>query len=167
MTTKQTTLLAVIDRPNNRVLMIKKLRGMKNFSSSADGSAKDLYNLPGGKLSACESFYDSAIRETIEETGITPIGAKLAGQLQFVWPDLVLINQVFITDKWSGEIKNNTDECVAEWVDLDHLPYDRMWDNDKTWFPEMLAGKFFHYRVEVNNEKSVVMIPLPIEDVAR
>jgi 8-oxo-dGTP pyrophosphatase MutT (NUDIX family) len=166
MQIKQTTLLAVIDRQNNKVLMIKKLRGMKGFSNAADGMAKDLYNLPGGKVQPDESFFDSAVRETIEETGITPIDAKLCGQLQFVWPDLTLINQVFKTDKYSGDMNCATDECSAHWIDLDNLPYENMWGDDRTWFPDMMADKFFHYKaIMSNSEREVVMIPLPIEDI--
>jgi len=169
MQTKNVTLLAVIDEKNNRVLMIRKLRGMKGFSDAADGMAKDLFNLPGGKCMPDESFYDCAIRETIEETGITPIGAKVVGQLQFVWSDLTIVSPVFKTTQWSGKILcgDNNDECTVHWVDLDKIPYDNMWDDDKTWFPEMLNGKFFHYKVEVTDEKNTALTPLPIEEVKR
>lgn len=141
MKIKNTTLCAIIDRKNNRILMIKKLRGMRDFSEKINGSGKDLYNFPGGKCVENESFYDCARRETIEETGITPIDHKLVGQLQFEWPDFTIINQVFIAEKWSGGIVCDGNECLAEWVDIDKVPYDNMWDDDKVWVKEMLAGK--------------------------
>jgi len=40
-----------------------------------------------------------------------------------------------------------------------------MWGDDPTWFPKMLAGEFFHYRGEVISEESVIMTPLPIEEI--
>lgn len=165
MQIKNTTLLAVIDKKNNRVLMIRKLKGMKNFSDNANGLGKDLYNLPGGKLLDGESFLGCAVRETVEETGITPIDPKLVGQLQFVFPDLTIVNQVFKTEEWSGEITCVGEECLTEWVGLDKIPYDNMWADDRTWFPEMMAGKFFHYKVLIGSESNVEMIPLPTEEV--
>lgn len=165
MNIKKTTLLAVMDDANGKVLMIRKLRGMKGFSDAADGMSKDLFNLPGGKVAPGESFLGCAVRETAEETGITPIDAKLVGQLQFVWPDLTIVNQVFKTNKWSGVACDGGDECTTHWVDVNNLPYENMWADDTTWFPDMLAGKFFHYKVVVENDRSVVVSPLPIEDV--
>ncbi|MGI5845925.1 MAG: NUDIX domain-containing protein, partial [Alphaproteobacteria bacterium] len=111
---KYTTLCAIIDKNNNRILMIKKLRGMKGFSDKIDGSGKDLYNFPGGKCLQNESFFTCAEREAIEETGIKPIKHKLIGQLQFNWPGFTIINQVFTTEKWSGEIICKNNECFAE-----------------------------------------------------
>ncbi|MCL1902097.1 MAG: NUDIX domain-containing protein [Alphaproteobacteria bacterium] len=166
MKIKNVTLLAVIDVPNNRVLMTRRLRGMKGFSNSADGHARDLYNLPGGKKGEDESFIDAAVRETIEETGVTPINPKLCGQLQFVWTDVTLVCQVFKTFDWKGDIDCKPGgECTAHWIDLDKLPYDNMWADDRTWFPDMMNDKFFHYDVIVADEKSVKMVPLPTDGV--
>ena len=165
MKIKHTTLSVVIDKANNRILMIKKLRGMQGFSDKVNGTGKDLYNFPGGKCLENESFLDCAKRETIEETGITPIGHKLVGQLQFEWPDLMIICPVFITEKWSGGIVCDGDECTAEWVDIDKIPYDNMWDDDRVWVKEMLAGKKFHYKVLTLNENKTEMVSLPIEEI--
>jgi 8-oxo-dGTP pyrophosphatase MutT (NUDIX family) len=147
--------------------MIKKLRGMKGFSDAADVMAKDLYNLPGGKVLPGESFFDCALREIIEETGINPVAPQRAGQLQFEWPDLTIVCQVFKTEKWSGEISCDNDECIAQWVDLDKIPYDNMWADDLTWFPEILAGKIFHYKVLVTDERTIEMVPQPIEEIRK
>ncbi len=154
-----------MDKKNNRILMIKKLRGMRDFSEKINGSGKDLYNFPGGKCVENESFYDCAKRETKEETGITPIGHTLVGQLQFEWSDFMIINQVFITDKWSGGIVCDDEECTAEWVDMDKIPYDNMWADDKVWIKKMLAGKKFHYKVIVIDEKTTKMIPLLVKNI--
>lgn len=162
---KNTTLCAIIDKENNRILMIKKLRGMQGFSDKVNGTGKDLYNFPGGKCVENESFYDCARRETMEETGITPIGHKLVGQLQFEWPDFMIINQVFIAERWSGNIVCDNEECTAEWIDMDKIPYDNMWDDDKVWIKKMLTGKKFHYKVIVIDEKTTKMIPLPVKNI--
>ena len=36
-----------------------------------------------------------------------------------------------------------TDEADPIWCPVDNLPYDRMWEDDHTWIPHMLAGNPF------------------------
>ena len=36
-----------------------------------------------------------------------------------------------------------TDEAVPLWVDLDAIPYDRMWEDDKLWLPLLVEGRRF------------------------
>ena len=165
MILKHTTLCAVIDRPGRKILMIKRHRGLNSISAAADGMGKDIFNLPGGKRDPGESFLECAVRESAEETGITPIAPVLCGQLQFEFADAIIINQVFKTEEWSGELAPPNDECTALWMDMNSIPYDKMWADDKTWFPEMLAGKFFHYKVVVSDITSTIVSSLPLEEV--
>ncbi|MCL2737643.1 MAG: NUDIX domain-containing protein [Alphaproteobacteria bacterium] len=149
---KNTTIVCIFD--GDKILMMRKSAGMKNFSAAVDGHGKGLYNFPGGKCKinletgAVQSFHDCAIEETREETGIIPVAPFLIGQLQFVWPDIVLVNQVFITDKHTGVLKPKTEESKENlWVPVDKIPYDKMWPSDKIWVPHVLARRPFHMEV--------------------
>ncbi len=131
-----TTLCCVVDVESKKILMVISKRGL--------GSGK--YNFPGGKKTEAESFLECAIRETEEETGIHVINPKRVGVLEFVWPneDKILYNEVYISNEYSGKLRDETDECQALWVDIDDLPFDKMWASDKVWVPQMLEKKPFH-----------------------
>ena len=149
---KNTTIVCIFDR--NKVLMIRKATGMKNFSAAVDGHGKGLYNFPGGKCEInsetglVESFISCAVRETTDETRITPVNPVLLGQLQFVWPDLVVVNQVFVVDRYTGTLKLKTEESKENlWVPIDKIPYDYMWPSDRIWVPHVIARQPFHIKV--------------------
>ena len=121
-----------------RILLIRKKRGM--------GSGK--WNAPGGKLEPGESALAAAARETQEETGITPVGAVYVGLLEFrfaegstCWDNLC---RVFRADSFKGALVPEHEECAPEWVQLDSIPYDGMWEDDRSWLPCLLAGRPFH-----------------------
>ena len=52
---------------------------------------------------------------------------------------------VFTAEDCDGEPRE-TDEAVPMWTPLDRIPYDEMWEDDRVWLPEMLAGKRFDGR---------------------
>jgi hypothetical protein len=55
---------------------------------------------------------------------------------------------VYFCDTWQGE-PTETEEMKPKWYDLTSIPYDSMWQDDKYWLPEAIAGKFveaeFHF----------------------
>jgi 8-oxo-dGTP diphosphatase len=123
------TLLFVVAA--GRVLLIHKRRG--------HGAGR--INGPGGKLDPGETPLEGAIRETEEETGVTPIGPQLAAVMRFV--DLEgddWLGYVFVAGAFAGEPRT-TPEAVPEWFPLDALPLDRMWPDDRLWLPLVLAGE--------------------------
>lgn len=127
-----------MDAPLGRILLIRKKRGM--------GEGK--WNAPGGKVEAGESTADAAVRETREETGLTPVGARYAGLLEFrfadgsaCWDNLC---RVYRADSHEGSLAAEHDECAPAWVRLDAIPYDGMWEDDRSWLPSLLAGRPFH-----------------------
>src|SRR5256885_7174497 len=62
---------------DERILLIRKKRGL--------GAGK--INGPGGKIEPGESALDSAIRETQEEIGVTPLEIEERGVLHFQFAD--------------------------------------------------------------------------------
>ena len=73
---KKTVLTLLWNPKEDQILMIFKKRGM--------GSGK--WNFPGGKLLENEDPICGAIRETQEETGLTPKHLQLLGRLDLLFP---------------------------------------------------------------------------------
>lgn len=139
----QATLCFVIQ--NDRVLLIRKKRGV--------GAGK--INGPGGKVESGETMLESAVRETREEVGITPIDPVLRGLLTFDFTGREILHcGVFLTHAFAGE-PVETDEAIPLWFPTDSMPYDEMWDDDRVWFPLLLAGKCFRGSARVEPGEQV------------
>lgn len=113
------------------ILLIHKKTGL--------GSGK--VNGPGGRIEPGETSHDAAIRETREETGITPAELRPAARLEFVFTDgYSLTCDAWVAGGFTGEA-GETREALPFWCPLDQIPYDRMWADDALWLPEALAGR--------------------------
>ncbi len=131
---ERATLMFVIQ--DGRILLIHKKRGF----------GKGKINGPGGKIELGETPLECAIRETQEELCITPTGIKDAGRLHFQFVDGFSIHGYVFTATGFEGTPSETDEAIPLWFPLDDLPFDRMWEDDHTWFPHMLAGRHFSGR---------------------
>ncbi len=128
---ERATLLFVLDA--GRILLIHKKTGL--------GAGK--INGPGGRIEAGESPHDAAVREVREELCATPTGVRPCGELSFQFTDgYSLHGFVFTATGISGELCE-TREAAPLWTPITEIPYDRMWADDKLWFPLMLAGRSF------------------------
>jgi 8-oxo-dGTP diphosphatase len=135
------TLMFVIK--DGKILLIHKKRGF----------GKGKINGPGGKLEANETPKECAIRETQEELCITPTGVEFAGLLHFQFTDNNSIyGHVFTATGYEGE-PTETDEAVPLWFSIDDLPFERMWEDDHTWFPYMLSGEKFSGRYIFDDDR--------------
>jgi 8-oxo-dGTP diphosphatase len=115
----------------DRVLLINKKTGL--------GSG--MVNAPGGRIEPAETAIEAAVRETEEETGITPLDPVQVGVLNFQFTDgYSLRGYAFFAWDHTGDMKE-TDEAIPFWVPVDEIPYDSMWEDDRYWLPEALAGK--------------------------
>ena len=138
----QATLCYIVKE--GRVLLIHKKRGI--------GAGK--INGPGGKVDPGETPLAAAVRETQEETGVTPLSPQMRGELWFQFSaDFVLHCFVYLADNFVGTPRE-TDEAVPEWFSTEALPFDRMWEDDKHWLPLLLDGKRFQGTVEVHGESA-------------
>src|ERR1700761_870412 len=75
--TDRATLLFIVEVERNRILLIRKKRGL--------GAGK--VNAPGGRLEPGESLAECAIRETQEELCVTPLDPEWRGELHFQFTD--------------------------------------------------------------------------------
>ena len=129
-TPRETAVLCFI-RDGNKLLLINKKTGL--------GAGK--VNAPGGRIEEGEQPRDAAVRETAEETGLTPAGLVKQVILHFQFKDgYSLKGHVYTADSCSGEM-TETDEADPFWCSVDEIPFDRMWADDILWVPGMLDGK--------------------------
>lgn len=126
-----------------RILLIHKKRGL--------GAGK--VNAPGGKIEPGETPLEGAIRETVEEVGVTPLGLSERGVLRFQFADGYGLHcVVFLATDLTGELIE-TEEAVPFWADLAAIPYQQMWEDDGHWLPHVLAGQTFSAYFEFDGEK--------------
>ncbi len=128
---------------DGRILLIRKKRGL--------GAGK--INGPGGKLDPGETALASAIRETQEEIGVTPLAIEERGVLHFQFTDGYSLHcVVFLARDYHGE-PAESDEATPLWFELDAIPYDEMWADDRHWLPQMLAGGRFTAWFEFDGDR--------------
>jgi 8-oxo-dGTP diphosphatase len=118
-------------RDGHRVLLIRKRRG--------HGAGK--INAPGGKAETGESPFDCARRETREEVGIEPLDPVCRAELCFQDTNgYAMRGYAFVADRFTG-VPVATAEALPFWCDVDALPFEEMWDDDRFWLPRVLAGE--------------------------
>ena len=129
----QDAVLCIITK-GNKILLMEKLRGF----------GKGLISAPGGKIDKGETPEQAAIREVKEEVNVDVSNLKHHGNIDFYsgnskeW-----IVHVFSTKNVKGRIKN-TEEGIPEWIEINKIPYDKMWADTKQWIPAVLKGKKFN-----------------------
>ena len=131
---RDTSLVYLLD-DEGRVLLGRKRRGM--------GVGK--WNGFGGKIEPGETMRQCAVRELREESGITvrPEDLDLAADLYFDLPSDGRWSHggmVYFVRKWQG-VPHLSEEMEPRWFSLDQLPYEEMWEADRIWLPQLLAGK--------------------------
>jgi 8-oxo-dGTP diphosphatase len=121
-----------------QLLMIEKKRGQ----------GKGYWNVPGGKIKEGEDTLEGARRECEEETGLRPGALEPRGRLNFrfvsqgtrapdSWDNFC---DLFVSFEFEGELVSENDECRAEWVDVEKIPFDQMWESDRSWFGRVVKG---------------------------
>ena len=130
---KLETTLCLLKR-NNEILLAMKKRGF--------GEGK--YNGVGGKIENNESPEQAMIRETEEEIKVTPIKYEKVGEIEFdefyKENKQRLVFHLYLVYEWSGN-PTESEEMSPKWFDINNIPYDKMFPDDKYWLPLILQGK--------------------------
>ena len=130
-------------KDNDNLILIHKKTGL--------GAGK--INAPGGRIEKGETPEEAAVRECIEEIGLTPLNIKRGAELSFIFKDgYSLFGYVFFTDSYEGRLIE-TDEAEPFLCSLDNIPYDKMWEDDILWLPDALAGNYVKGRFIFDSDK--------------
>jgi 8-oxo-dGTP diphosphatase len=114
----------------HNILLIYKKTGL--------GAGK--INAPGGRIEPGETEKQAAIRETEEETGLIPQNVIKKAELHFLFTSgYSLFGSVFVATGYEGMMRE-TKEAIPSWYAYDTIPYEKMWEDDTLWLPEVLAG---------------------------
>ncbi len=131
------TLIFIIDKKNNRILLIHKKRGF--------GVGK--YNGIGGKVEENETVKEAALRELKEEVNVEVSSIEKKAVLFFKNKNKdffeSMLCHVFVSYD-SNVDPVETEEARPEWFSLDEIPFDKMWEDDIYWLPYVLDD-FFVY----------------------
>ncbi|HON56494.1 MAG TPA: 8-oxo-dGTP diphosphatase [bacterium] len=135
---------------NKKVLMLHR---NKNTNDSHYGR----WVAPGGKINFNETPADCAMREVLEETGLTLKNLKLSGFLTFPnignspFGDLWYV-WVFKSTKFSGELIDSP-EGELQWINIADLEKINMWDGDRIFTPLVFKNKIFDIELIYDNNK--------------
>lgn len=121
-------------KKDNKILLAMKKRGF--------GEGK--YNGVGGKIEGGETPDEAMMRETKEEILVAPTQYEKVGIIEFDefykgQKERVMFH-LYIASEWQGE-PTESEEMKPEWFDIQNIPYDRMFPDDKYWLPLILEGK--------------------------
>jgi ADP-ribose pyrophosphatase YjhB (NUDIX family) len=123
--------LCLLRKGNDLLMGLKKVRwGAGN------------YNGYGGKLEHGETLEECIKREVKEESGLDLLEFEKRGVITFQNVDLNVEVHIYEGLSWVGEAIE-TDEMTPIWLNIDNLPYEKMWTSDKYWHPYFFNRDYF------------------------
>jgi len=131
-----------------RILLAMKKRGF----------GEGRWNGYGGKKEEGETLEESAIREIEEESSIKVSKLEEMGIIDFEFEDNqeeILEVHFFRIKKYSGEPRE-TEEMRPQWFNINDIPYDQMWPDDKYWMPIFLKGKKFKGKIYFQDKDTIL-----------
>lgn len=128
----------------NELLLIRKQRGL--------GAGKLVG--PGGTVESDETPRECVIREVREELriGVEP---ERVGAFTFAFgAGIEMLVHVYRAEAVDG-VPTATPEAEPVWVDVDAIPYEEMWVDDRHWLPLLLAGESFsgHFAFDADGDE--------------
>ena len=118
---------------------------------------KDKWVGVGGKFEEKETPFDCARREIREETGLIVNKLNYRGLVTIVSNENgTEYMHLFHADTFSGVLKNDCDEGILEWVDIDKVLSLPLWEGDKI-FLDLLRKdvSFFSLKLEYEGSKLI------------
>lgn len=145
MESKATNYTLVYLIRDNLVLLIEKKRGL----------GKGFMNGVGGKVEFNERIEDAARREVFEEVKVRVDSLEKRGVILFTNKSEnleFLLVHVFVSKDFDGE-PEETDEAKPVWYNINKMPFDKMWVDDKYWLPFVINGEFVYGEFYFENWK--------------
>lgn len=99
-----------------------------------------------------------------EECGLSTSNLQKMGVLYAEFedkPNLIEVH-VFQTYEFSGEL-TESEEMRPKWFDLEEIPFDKMWPDNRNWLPNMLKGQFFTASLLYRSEDVVIKQDIKFE----
>jgi len=133
--TIQATLCFILQ--DNKVLLLKKSKGLF-------GQGK--WNAPGGKMLPGEEAEQCVVREVLEETRLAIKDLEHPGILHFYKygrresPDWTV--HIFLSRTFEGTPVRGREGQIG-WFNVDSLPLEEMWEDDRYWSRLALEGRRF------------------------
>jgi mutator protein MutT len=149
---------SAILRPASLCLLLREGEVLLALKKRGFGQGK--WTGVGGKPEPGETIDQTAVRETEEEIGVTPLAPRQVATLDFIFPDQPRFAgwsmQVFVylADRWLGE-PIETEEVAPRWFRRDAIPYPGMWSDAPYWLPPVLRGHHIRAKFHFDEEQRV------------
>jgi 8-oxo-dGTP diphosphatase / 2-hydroxy-dATP diphosphatase len=110
----------------------------------------------GGKVNKNESIEEAAKRELKEEIGLEAVEMQKVGVINFEFENSDEAPEVhfFWVKKWAGS-PAESEEIRPSWFDINGIPLDKMWPDDKFWMPLFLDDKKFQGKFIFDKEGKI------------
>lgn len=146
---RQCTLILVFN-PERQILLNMKKRWF--------GEGK--FNWAWWKVEAWETILEWAKRELQEETmiDVSIDNFEQRWLFHFYFENKEDWNQdvtLFVVKNYSWEVEE-TEEMKPTWFNLNEIPYDKMWEDDKIWLPRILAWEIVEYDFNFNENWNII-----------
>ncbi|MCK4592555.1 8-oxo-dGTP diphosphatase [Candidatus Parcubacteria bacterium] len=130
----------------------KILLGMKKR-----GHGEGKWNGFGGKVEQGETIEEAAKREMREESGIGIKEMNKLGIVEFEYQDGSgnMEVHIFYVKEFKGS-PAESEEMKPRWFDINEIPYDLMWPDDKYWLPMFLKEKRFKGKFLFNEVNEII-----------
>ena len=112
----------------------------------------------GGKIEPNETVEEAAARELNEESGLKAEELLRRGYLVFNMKESKKIMRVHVFEcyAFTGE-PIETEEMRPQWYDVNAIPYDSMWIDDKLWLPSLIKeNKLIMGRFEFDDDETII-----------